>query len=198
MSKDGNILDRVDSLMRSGGVTRYHAEPGVPGQTVAEHSWRVVQILTQLAGPDHQDLAVLVYALNHDNAEQYTGDIPAPMKWDWPELVSVLRRAELHWELYEGYTVLDCDIPPSWREAVKWADTLEAMLYCLEQLRRGNREVTVVFCRLLNRLEERVADSQVVSTMPWYENAHDLLEFMQLEWESLGGRFLAENEMRRL
>ncbi|KKK80069.1 hypothetical protein LCGC14_2827190 [marine sediment metagenome] len=198
MSKDDNILDRVDSLMRSGGVTRYHAEPGAPGQSVAEHSWRVVQILMQMAGPDQYHLAVILYALSHDNAERYTGDIPAPMKWDWPEMVSVLRRAELHWELYGGYTILDCDIPPSWREAVKWADTLEAMLYCLEQLRRGNREVTVVFCRLLNRLEERVADSQVVSTMPWYENAHDLLEFMQLEWESLGGRFLAENEMRRL
>jgi len=77
-------LETLSKVMDSGDIKRYHTLPTVGEQTNATHSWGVAVIATYL----HPDLnaRVLLKALMHDVGEIETGDIPAPVKWENPEL----------------------------------------------------------------------------------------------------------------
>ena len=68
----------IHPIYRSGFVERWHTNPDVPAQTLADHHGRTAQIVLFFwpdAEPD------LVYAaLHHDCGELYVGDMPAPAK----------------------------------------------------------------------------------------------------------------------
>ena len=84
----------IHPIYRSGSVRRWHANPDVPAQTLADHQGRVAQIIL-FFWPDAS--AELIYAaLHHDCGELYVGDVPGPIKaqntmsWITRGLVSAL------------------------------------------------------------------------------------------------------------
>lgn len=82
----------IHPIYRSGSVTRWHANPEVPAQTLADHQGRVAQIIFFFwpkASPG------LIYAaLHHDCGELLVGDVPSPAKDQNPNLRLALDEAE--------------------------------------------------------------------------------------------------------
>lgn len=90
-------------------------------------------------------------ALFHDASEILTGDMPTPVKYDNPEIVSAYKRLEamnterllgmlpeLLRESYRPLLFFECD--EDTRRLVKAADKLSAHIKCLEELKAGNLE----------------------------------------------------------
>lgn len=106
-------------------VKRYPITHTNRDQSVAEHSFNVLLIATELAGVTGNPVlinAVMRYAVDHDMEEVYTGDIPSSFKRQLrakcPEVVSVLDN---------GF-----DAPSMVKAIVKLADCIEAIYYLRE------------------------------------------------------------------
>ena len=70
------MIGKLRKRLQGGHVLRYHTRPEVShGQTVADHTCRVLTIATTL-WPDVSKEAML-YILYHDVAEGELGDLPA-------------------------------------------------------------------------------------------------------------------------
>lgn len=112
----------MNPVYRSGSVTRWHANPDVPGQTLADHHGRVAQIILHFwpdAEPD------LVYAaLHHDCGELVTGDVPRPTKDADPVAASALAIREAVARSGMGLGTIDDNDP-----RLRFADRLEAYTY---------------------------------------------------------------------
>ena len=135
------------NVLSGGEVKRYHTMKTIGEQTVAEHSWGVATILNWLK-PDISKIALLK-ALTHDVAEKRTGDMPAPTKWNNPELARELSIVEKGIEKELG---VDYDVSPEEKEFFKQSDLFELLLYCVNQRSLGNTNVNVVFSNGVEKL----------------------------------------------
>ena len=116
-------MSKFRDIWRSGFVTRYHANPDVPAETLAEHHCRTAQILCAITKPSAD---LLRYALHHDCAELIVGDLPWPFKRAHPDVASLHAdiEAKVLTEMCGSFNLTD-------REArfAKLADRLAAHLY---------------------------------------------------------------------
>jgi 5'-deoxynucleotidase YfbR-like HD superfamily hydrolase len=125
--------------IRSGfNVRRFHTTHRIQEETVGHHSANVCAILLRLQ-PD-VSRSLLVAALFHDVAEVYTGDVPAPFKWDNPHMAEGLKQGEL--DYFKRHKI---PAPTEWEEMhdedlalLKLADMLELVLSSMEEINRGN------------------------------------------------------------
>lgn len=117
----------------AGQVKRYHTQRTLRQQTVAEHSFGVCMLIRQV-WPDCSR-NILFAAMHHDLPELMTGDIPAPAKRAHPQMDTYLEEfeASLH-PLYYDTVWMDAEE----QAVLKWADTMELVLWCLEEWRMGN------------------------------------------------------------
>jgi 5'-deoxynucleotidase YfbR-like HD superfamily hydrolase len=133
-----NQITEAKLYRDAGGVKRYHTQRTIRTQTVAEHSFGVCMLIRQVQ-PDCSR-TLLFAALHHDLPELMTGDIPAPAKRAHPQMDTYLEEfeASLH-PLYFNTAFLTAE------EAalLKWADTMELVLWCLEEWRMGNHSVNM-------------------------------------------------------
>lgn len=74
----------------------------------------------------------------HDVPEVYTGDIPAPFKWDHPSVAEGLHEAECAFEEQYLGDLLPV-INSNERRLLKVADMLDLVLSSLEEVGRGNK-----------------------------------------------------------
>lgn len=112
----------IHPIYRSGSVRRWHANPDVPAQTLADHQGRVAQIIF-FFWPDAS--AELIYAaLHHDCGELYVGDLPGPIKEMNPTLAAIASQAETQSRAKMGISPIDARHPH-----LCFADHLEAYTY---------------------------------------------------------------------
>ena len=137
-----NSLDNLFEVVRGGTIKRYHTLETIGEQSVGTHSWGVAIILQYLE-PDISKTAIMK-ALTHDVAELYTGDIPAPVKWDNPELITMLKIIEAN---YEEKLDIQYDSVLGKQEALlfKQADMFELLFFCMRQRKMGNTNMNMVF-----------------------------------------------------
>ena len=133
----------ISTILDSGYVTRFHAVPGITPQSIAEHSWGVAMILEHCYGATFDNPVVILKALTHDCAELVTGDVPAPMKWECPELKEPLEAVEEKFEKatgihYRSLEQVEIDM-------IKVCDCLEGMQYCFRRTKCGEREAVTPF-----------------------------------------------------
>lgn len=140
----------MNRLRQAGYVKRYHTIPTIGNQSVAEHSFHVCMILLDLLQGEVSN-ELLKAALYHDLPEIETGDIPATTKWRCKEIGEQLNVLE---SLFENSHGLKTVLTHSERQALKFADMYELVLYCIDQLELGNRNMKVVAKRGLNYLTE--------------------------------------------
>ena len=147
------------SLMRNSAV-----------ENVQEHSHMVAVIAHALAvikrdifGQSCDPGAVAAAALFHDASEILTGDMPTPIKYFDPEIMTAYKRVEtiasqkllstLPKEIRPAYETLlrpeDSDLLP----LVKAADKLAAYIKCLEELKTGNLDFRLAAEQSLKKLE---------------------------------------------
>jgi 5'-deoxynucleotidase YfbR-like HD superfamily hydrolase len=135
-------------LTRNGNkVKRYHTVDTLVSETVGHHSANVAQIVLALYPACSKEL--LVAALNHDLAEQYTGDVPATAKWASSRLASALKEVE------EGYMLpFAVDLTSHEKCLLKQADMLDLCFKCVEELQLGNKQIRPLIRRGFQFLRE--------------------------------------------
>jgi len=152
---DQSKVIKVLSILEGGEVKRYHTMLIVGEQNVASHSWGVALILNWLKPDVSKD--ALLKALTHDVAERRTGDMPAPTKWNNPDLAKALSYVEkgIEEELGVAYEISEEE-----RELFKQSDMFELLLYCVNQRSLGNTNVNVVFSNGVEKLVDMKLNSR--------------------------------------
>jgi hypothetical protein len=112
----------INPIYKSGSISRWHANPDVPAQSLADHQCRVAQIILFFWPKATRDM--LYAALHHDCGELITGDVPSPTKDANPALRAALSQAEADARLSMGITSFVADFP-----MLRFADRLEAYTY---------------------------------------------------------------------
>lgn len=144
------MKSQVLFMFRGGETSRFHTLRTIQQDNVAQHSFGVAH-LCQLINPQCSKNLILA-ALEHDLAEQVTGDMPAPSK---RELGVSLRMSELEDEILHraGFGV-----PLTEEEAriLKLADCFQGMLFCIRERSLGNRGVEAVFGRYRGYVLEKL------------------------------------------
>ena len=128
MSKvfDNKTLEQIRDVYNSGRVERYHTNPAPVAQTIAQHSWGVAVLILKLH--PNPDLNLISAALHHDCAELYVGDVPAPTKWDNPELSDMLHKLESKISGQMG--IMQEYLTEEDEEWLRACDRLELVLWC--------------------------------------------------------------------
>ena len=144
-------------IARMKNIGRWALMRSVMPENVQEHSHMVAVLAHALAVirrdvyglPCDPDKAATA-ALFHDAAEILTGDLPTPIKYNNPEIMTAYRQVEaaasekllemLPAELRPAYEPLLQDTDPDTRALVKAADKLAAYIKCIEERRAGNDE----------------------------------------------------------
>lgn len=132
------ILEKAHLARRAGRVTRYHAQTLLRSESVAEHTFGLVNLLMIMSGGQIR-AELLLAAMAHDMGEYVTGDIPSPVKRAMdPDTRDVIRAMEdvamvtIHdngglWKISDWEYLL-----------LKTADNLDGLLKCIEEKRMGN------------------------------------------------------------
>jgi len=117
-----------------------------------------------------------VYALYHDTAEVFTGDIPTPIKqfgggvvksiMNQLEGLAVNKMVESLPESLRPVYRLIFTIPDGYKEIIKAADRISALQKCREEIAAGNPE----FIPAEKRLQEVLGSSQLPEVAYFLEN----------------------------
>jgi hypothetical protein len=141
--------------MRDGGnVQRCHTLRMVQPQRVNSHSWGVAMVLLAV-GVERAE--PLVYALLHDNHETYTGDTPAPAKWDSHALNDGLAALERAFDDAHGISAVRAGLTPAEHMLFAWADLYEFVQCMIDEATLGNRTVWVYIARCVDLMRKRRA-----------------------------------------
>ena len=144
-------------IARMKNIGRWALMRSVTPENVQEHSHMVAVLAHALAvirrdvyGVPCDPNAAAAAALFHDASEILTGDLPTPIKYNNPEIMTAYRQVEaaaseklldmLPAELRPAYAPLLQDTDPDTRALVKAADKLSAYIKCIEERRAGNDE----------------------------------------------------------
>lgn len=135
-----SIADRL-SFIRSGmGVRRYHQVHTHAADTVGKHSAGVAMFLILMN--DTLPMAeLLAAALCHDLPECVVGDIPSPAK----RAMSMQAQADLaeleNRLLRDNWIDYAMCLTAAEHEQLKLADCFDGLMFCIEERRRGNKEI---------------------------------------------------------
>ena len=144
-------------IARMKNISRWALMRSVTQENVQEHSHMVAVLAHALAVirrdvfgvPCDPDRAAAA-ALFHDASEILTGDLPTPIKYNNPEIMTAYRQVEaaaseklldmLPEAIRPAYEPLLKDTDPETRALVKAADKISAYIKCIEERRAGNDE----------------------------------------------------------
>lgn len=151
------MTDRILQARRAGRVVRYHTNPLVIHEDVAQHTFNVMNILLDVMG-GNISRNLLLAALLHDQGEYATGDIPSPVKRG---VVGAAVKEHLDNVEEEAVRALYPNLPTihlSGEEKVllKFADLLDGLIKSTEEVRMGNvyaQECGRNYCRYLLHME---------------------------------------------
>jgi 5'-deoxynucleotidase YfbR-like HD superfamily hydrolase len=140
-------FDRLNKIRCGGNVERFHVLPTIRRNSVAAHSWGVAVVCLSLW--DDCSFSLVKAALYHDCAEYLTGDLPAPIKLASEQISSVIRTLEKDYE-----EELNIRIPLSEKDKarLKFADCVDGAMFCLEEIKMGNKMVVKPFAKYIDYL----------------------------------------------
>lgn len=171
---------KIKTILNSGEVVRFHNHSGIDKQKNSEHQWGVALIVEYIYPNCSKQL--LLAALTHDAHEYFTGDIPFPIKQHSPELKGVLQGLEIKWECQNG---VHFDLSKQERTALKVADVLEGMWYCLNQVKNGNLNAKRPFRKWREFLDRYMRDNMTDITSDMMCRAATLKDQFTTKMEEL-------------
>ena len=128
--------DVRNNLYLAGLVKRYHTWPTLHQETVAEHTFGVLQVYRQIWGLTP---GVVECILDHDLPEIRTGDAPFPAKRECPELAAGHKAAEKVARVEMGVpNEKSYDVHDHERVRMKIADLLQMWLFGRHESRLGS------------------------------------------------------------
>lgn len=145
-------IERVKLYRKGLNVERMHTVAHITPYNNGSHSANAALIAIELCYINGMDCySVIKYMLMHDIAEGYTGDIPANVKVDNPELKKVLDKVEKQWE--ERNLPHMPDLHGDEVFIAKAADLIELGMYCIDEIRMGNEDnMLPVLANVINYL----------------------------------------------
>jgi len=179
-------------------ITRWSLMRNNTIENVQEHSLMVAVIAHALAvirreifGKPADPGTAAATALYHDASEIFTGDLPTPIKYFTPDIMSAYKRVEsvasrkllaaLPVELRPSYEPL---LSPGGNDSVtmlvKAADKLAAYIKCLEEIKSGNLEFRLAAeqsRKKLAALDMPEIDYFIEHFIPAFELTLDELDF---------------------
>ena len=144
-------------IARMKNIDRWALMRSVTRENVQEHS-HMVAVLAHALAVIRRDVfgipcdvnAAAAAALFHDAGEILTGDLPTPIKYRNPDIMTAYREVEaeaaekllamLPEALRPAYEPLLAEPDPALKPLVKAADKLSAYIKCIEERRAGNDE----------------------------------------------------------
>lgn len=155
--------DQVQMIREAGHVRRCHALVTIGDHyNVAYHSWNATALLL-LLNPN-PSMNLVKATMFHDIGERYAGDVPAPVKWDYPlfrKVYNELERTITTAMLGEELQLTEDEA--NWLAAV---DALEFFLYCKDQQNLGNQHIL----RALDNIVGVLQDSPVEPVREFYRS----------------------------
>ncbi|WP_150048187.1 MULTISPECIES: 5'-deoxynucleotidase [Methylomonas] len=160
-------------LSRLRWIKRWGLKRNALQENVMEHSWEVAVIAHTLAliknryfAGEVDANAVACAALYHDVTEVITGDLPTPIKYHSPAILSAYRNIEQQAEtellnllperLRADFRPLICHhyLSDDQQVLVKAADKISAYLKCQAELKAGNTEFELAAQQLAKHIHE--------------------------------------------
>ena len=158
MSEILSAYDKMLVLRAASHVKRWHTVTTLRQQDLASHSHGVAMLVWQVN--PYASYNSIMAALTHDLPELATGDIPAHVKWADGDISQVLNQIEQRWLNAHGIkhhnNLSDTD-----RDVLKFCDSFELMLWCLEELRLGNQTIIPIIKRIIIFISERGAPTEI-------------------------------------
>jgi 5'-deoxynucleotidase len=156
-------------LSRMKNIDRWSLMRNSSHENVQEHSHMVAVLAHALAvigrevyGRDVDPGRAAAAALFHDASEIFTGDMPTPVKYHNPEIITAYKKVEalasdkllatLPPELQGAYAPLLTPEAGYAASLIKAADKLAAYIKCLEELKTGNNEFRSAAGQTLDKL----------------------------------------------
>ncbi len=141
------VMARVRYYRNGSRVKRFHTVDCHVPETVGHHSANVA-ILCTIISEGHFTKHLLLAALTHDATEQFTGDVPATVKWQFPELCDTMKKLDLIYAR-DSYSSFLSEYEKC---VLKQADMLDLCLKALEEVNMGNKQFSIILQRGLNYL----------------------------------------------
>ena len=184
-------------VSRMKNITRWSLMRNSFAENVQEHSHMVAVIAHSLAVirqevfgiPCNADRAASV-ALFHDASEIYTGDMPTPIKYFNPEIMTAYKQVEelaseklvstLPEKLQGAYRNLLLNDDKDIEKIVKAADKLSAYIKCIEELKSGSDEFRQAASQTMAKIKALgmpEVDYFVENFIPAFELTLDELNF---------------------
>lgn len=154
-------------------IKRWGLKRNAHDENVMEHSWEVAVIAHSLAliknryfGGELDANAIATAALYHDATEVITGDLPTPIKYHSPAILSAYKQIEhlaeqelLHLlppAMQDDYAplLLHHYLPTDHQEIIKAADRISAYLKCQAELKAGNQEFEIAARRIAEQIQQ--------------------------------------------
>ena len=150
-----HLLAKVRFARNGNKVQRFHTVNSRVPETVGHHSANMA-ILCVVLSEYKPSAALLMAALTHDLAEQFTGDVPATAKWASPELAKALKDMEKRYDReWTSAPLTDYE-----KRVLKQADMLDLCFKAMEEVRAGNPD----FVPILRRGVEWLHSNEPLST----------------------------------
>ena len=153
---------RQKAIRQGGNVTRWHTVQHINRQTVASHSWGVAAICLDLW--EDCSLQLLKAAIYHDIGEGTVGDIPSPARKKWLALGEAMEQIELEIKTQLG---VNFELSNKDKNRLRWADILELLWFCIEEIETGNTSFREVFKRGLSYTQELGYDQEANRMLSW-------------------------------
>lgn len=143
----------IDFMWNGGETRRYHGFRMLMEDTVGHHSFNVVCIILKVR--PSASATLLRAAIKHDISEHKVGDMPAPSKRampDYEDMCPVKSFREVFGD-YERATAAAADVDledealtleEKW--VLKFADALDGMRFCINEMLLGNRTPRLIRC----------------------------------------------------
>jgi 5'-deoxynucleotidase YfbR-like HD superfamily hydrolase len=143
------------SLMRSAArVERMHTQPLARQQTVGEHTFNVLALIDMIA--PEMTINLWRAALYHDIPEAITGDMPGNIKWKYEGLAKSLDQVEKG--IITDYHLV-VNLAEKEERVLKFCDTMELAIFCIEEAERGDRNAIRVAYNCIRFLEDSKLDA---------------------------------------
>lgn len=171
----GDIVGaQLDAIIAGGQTKRYHTVHTIKENTVGQHSYGVA-MLCWLLQEGEPSAVLIMAALTHDVAEQWTGDMPAPAKralgirTSFAEVeANCLASLHLDWQLDANDSLV-----------LKLADSMEGLLFCITERRLGNVGIQTVYENFNHYVHQLIG--HYPATSPYWE----LWQKIQHMWEAI-------------
>lgn len=157
-------------ISRMKNIGRWSLMRNSSQENIQEHSHMVAVIAHALAvisrdvyGKDAHPGKAAAAALFHDASEIFTGDMPTPVKYHNPDIITAYKKVEalasekllatLPPALRPSYEALFSPGDEQTSSIIKAADKLAAYIKCLEELKTGNNEFKSAADQTLKKLK---------------------------------------------